>query len=122
MKIIGGNFGGKGKVYTRRGWLIVDAAKGRRYAPNDVQSVQSSESRERHFGCLGFVAGAILLGLLGFMLLGPLGLMIGVVIAVAGSFYTQKHSVIELQFTDGEKVVVEGSARQANQLVRFSDS
>ena len=49
-----------------------------------------------------------MLMLVGWLVFGPIGSLIGLVIAIAGSFYSKKTIKADVLFHRGEKLAVEG--------------
>lgn len=47
------------------------------------------------------------------------GAIAGIVVAIAGSFYTQKRNLAELAFADGSTLILECTPRAIDKLVRF---
>jgi hypothetical protein len=118
MKILGGSFGvsGSAKV-TSEGWLIVNSTRSGKFTSSDVASVLAKQEKHRKFGWTGaIIGGLILLAVLGSMF-GPIGALLGVVLAIAGSFYSQKSNSAEITFVNGDALSVEGTGREINMLV-----
>ncbi len=120
MKVIGGSFGLKGSAYIAGPRLIVEAAQKASYSPEQVSGVVSRTEKERKFGIMGAVAGAVLLGALGTMFLGVAGAVIGIVVAIAGSFYSSTRNVCEVTFSDGKTLALECTAKAVTKLVKFA--
>lgn len=119
MKIVGGSFGLKGSAFISGGTLAIDASIKADYRPQQVQSVVAQEIKEKSFGFLGAIVGSVLLGALLSLMIGPLGFLIGVALAIAGSFYTSKRNVVSVAFIDGTTVILECTPRAVDKLVRF---
>lgn len=119
MKVIGGSFGLKGSAYIAGPRLIVEAAQKASYSPEQVSGVVSRTEKERKFGILGALAGAVLLGALGTMFLGIAGAVIGIAVAIAGSFYSTKKNIVEVSFVDGKTLALECTTRAVSKLVKF---
>lgn len=119
MKIIGGSFGLKGSAYLNRGQLVIEGSRKAYYEAGQVTSIQTKVDAAKKFGIFGAVVGVVILGFIGGFIFGPLGAIAGVVLAIAGSFYTQKKNVAELAFADGSTLILECTPRAIDKLVRF---
>lgn len=121
MKIAGGSFGPTGKVAIGfNGKLVIKGAKRAEYAATDISSFNTSTSTAKSFGYLSFIVGAIVLGFIGLLLLGILGAVIGLVISVAGSFYSTSSSQADLEFADGKSLSVTGTGSEITRLAKFA--
>jgi len=121
MKIIGGNFGVSGSAHiSRDNKLVVDGAQQGIYSPDQVASVSASVTKEKKFGILGFIVGAIFLSIVLAIFLNVLGIVIGVVVAAAGSFYSEKNNLVEIKFSDNKVVTLECTPRGVKKLVQFA--
>lgn len=121
MKIIGGNFGVKGSAYiSRDNMLVVEGAIKGIYSPDQIQSISTRTSKEKKFGIIGFILGAIILSVILGIFLGILGVGIALIVAISGSFYSEKSHIVEVKFTDDKSVTLECTPRRVNKLVRFS--
>jgi hypothetical protein len=119
MKIIGGSFGLKGSAYFSGKVLVIDSAQKAQYSGESVVSVSARTDSERKFGVIGAAVGVLLFGAIGLVFFGILGATAGVVLAVAGSFYSTKTNIAELKFDDGKTLSVECTQRAVNKLVAF---
>lgn len=119
MKIVGGSFGLKGSAFLSGDTLAIQATKNADYHRDQVQSVDAQQVKEKSFGWLGAIVGALLLGALISLFAGPLGFLIGAAFAIAGSFYTNKRNVVSVAFADGSTVILECTPRAVDKLVRF---
>lgn len=119
MKIIGGTFGPKGSAAIYGGVLNIAAAKKACYRHDQVAEVSYSTASEKKFGILGALIGAVLLAILFGLFLGGLGILIGIGLAIAGSFYTDKQETAEILFDDGNRVMVECTPRAVKKLMDF---
>lgn len=119
MKIVGGSFGLKGSAFISGDALTIQSTKNADYHREQVRSVEAREVREKSFGWLGALVGSLLLGAMISFLVGPIGLIVGVFLAIAGSFYTNKRNVVSVDFIDGATVVLECTPRAVDKLVRF---
>ena len=120
MKIVGGNFGVSGSAFiSQDNMLVVEGAKHGVYSKDKIRSINASVVKEKKFGILGFLLGILILGaILGFFF-GLLGVIAGVVIAIAGSFYTEKSNIVEIQFLDGSSVTLDCTPRGVKKLFAF---
>ncbi|MDV5861401.1 hypothetical protein QM298_10825 [Pseudomonas mendocina] len=119
MKIIGGSFGIKGSAYFAGESLVIESAQKAEYRRDAVERVNARVDAERKFGLIGALIGAVVLGALGTMFLGIFGAVIGVAVAIGGSFYSAKKNIAEVSFTDGKTLTLECTARAVNKLVNF---
>jgi hypothetical protein len=121
MKIIGGNFGIKGSAFlSRDNKLVVEGAQRAVYSPDQVLSVSANVTKEKKFGILGFIAGAIILSIILGLILNVLGVVIALIIATAGSFYSEKSNIVEVRFADHKSVTLECTPRGVKKLVQFA--
>lgn len=120
MKVVGGTFGTSGSAFIGAGnTLVVQGAKERRFAGSDITALNARVEKEKKFGCFSFIVGAVIFSLLFGLVLGPLGVIIGLVLAGFGSFYANKTNVVELSFSSGESVTLECTSRQVKKLVNL---
>lgn len=119
MKIVGGSFGLKGSAFISGATLAIQSDRKADYRGDQIQAVDAQEVREKAFGMLGAIVGAVLLAILLSMVLGPLGVLAGIALAVAGSFYTTSRNVVSVEFIDGGKVVLECTPRAVAKLVKL---
>jgi len=120
MKIVGGSFGLKGSAFFSRDKLCIEGSRKAEYGPADVRSVAARSETEKKFGLIGCAVGALLLGGLGLFFLGLFGAILGIVFAVAGSFYSTKKNLADVTFEDGSTLILECTGRAMDKLVRFS--
>lgn len=118
MKLTGGNLGHGSARFTFDGTLLIKGEETRECTAEDVEDIETEEITNKEFGCVGFVIGAIILTLIGLFALGVIGAAIGFVLAIACSFYTETKCKIKLRFTDGRKATLEGSRRDAKDVLR----
>jgi len=119
MKIVGGSFGSKGSVFFKGGRLGIDGVKKASYGADQVRTATAETVSNKKFGFIGAAIGMILFGGLGFFFAGLFGGLIGVVLAVAGSFYGDKKHFVRMVFQDEAEVTVECSERSSEKLIRF---
>lgn len=120
MKIAGGSFGLKGSAFISRDRLFIEGSRNAEYGPADMRSLSARTETEKKFGLIGCAVGALLLGGLGMVFLGLFGAILGVVFAVAGSFYSTKKNLADVTFEDGSTLILECTGRAMDKLVRFS--
>lgn len=120
MKITGGSFGLKGHAFMARDVFAVEGSTKRDYRASEIVAVNCRVERSKGFGIIGFILGGVIFTLIGAMLLGLLGAVIGFVIALAGSFYTNTVNVVDVEFSDGKKLTAEGTPRAVDKLTRFA--
>ncbi|MCJ0972678.1 hypothetical protein MST27_04770 [Pseudomonas sp. PS1] len=120
MKIVGGSFGLKGSAFFSRDKLCIEGSRKAEYGPEGVRAVAARSETEKKFGLIGCAVGALLLGGLGLFFLGLFGAILGIVFAVAGSFYSTKKNVADLTFEDGSTLTLECTGRAMDKLVRFT--
>ena len=123
MKVVGGSFGVSGSVdfteFNDETVLRVVAAGRHLYTEKQIKSVTASQTKERTFSIIIFLLwGAMLCLPLGFFF-GPLGVLVGLGVAVAVAFTNETQNHVEIDFDDGKSVVVQCSARQAEDLAAF---
>ena len=123
MKIIGGSFGIEGSTYIGgvKNLVIMGAQKAE-YSQEQIQSVTANVTKEKKFGILRFIVGAIILGIVFGIFLNILGVVIGIVIAIAGSFYSKKKNLVEVRFIDNKSVNLECPSRDVKKLVQLAPS
>ncbi|MCF6190671.1 MAG: hypothetical protein L3J51_09335 [Cocleimonas sp.] len=122
MRIIGGNFGIKGSVWIRNRdkRLVIEGAQESTYSPAQILSVTANVAKEKKFGILGFIIGALLLSVVLGIFLNILGVIIALVIAATGSYYTEKSNIVEVKFNDGKAVSLDCSSRGVKKLIQFA--
>ncbi|MDM8350881.1 hypothetical protein P8H27_18560 [Pseudomonas sp. sp1636] len=120
MKILGGNFGVNGSAFISRDQkLVIEGASKGIYDPEEISSVSANVSKEKKFGILGFLVGAIILSIVLGMFLNVVGVLIAIVIAIAGSFYSESKNVVEVKFKDDKAVTLECTPRSVKKLIQF---
>ena len=123
MKVIGGSFGANGKAVVVQGEAVaISSTLKAEYPFGDVERFSAEEEKQRKFGALGCIVGAILLAFILTPFLGLLGLILAVVVAVVGSFYTKTENLARLDFVDGRQVLLSGDRREIEQLTRSIQS
>jgi len=122
MKIIGGSFGIKGSAFVAGSKLIIESSQKASYGSDQIADVIGRSESARGFGFIGAIIGSAMLGVLGAMLAGPLGLVIGIFIAIAGSFYSSKRLIAEVRMKDGKALTVECTGRAMDKLVKLSST
>lgn len=122
MKIIGGSFGASGKARFAGNYLEVLGDKKADYTGADIEAVSVRQEKERQFGMIGALIGAVLFGFAASLFLGLAGWIIGIVFAIAGSFYQKKRYFADLEFSDGLKLTVESNDYESRKLVKFADT
>lgn len=120
MKVIGGSFGLKGRAEVANLGLGVYADAEGIYQWKDIESVNATQSKEKHFGIGSFLVGGLIFGGIGLVLMGIVGGVLGLLFAVAGSFYSTNKRGAEVKFNDGKTVSLKGSAREVKKLVAKS--
>lgn len=120
MKIIGGSFGTRGSAYIAHKQLVIEGARKTYYEPHQVQCLQTRVDSERRFSLVRAIVAGFILVFIGWFILAIFGALIGVAIAVAVSFYTDKNNIAELTFSDGLALSLECTPRAISKLVRFN--
>ena len=121
MKIVSGSFGVKGSAYiAKNAILAVEGARSVDYRSHQIKSVEARVDAEKQFGWGGAIVGGILLFALGMFFAGLFGAIIGVIVAVAGSFYSTKSNMAEVEFEDGNRITLECTPRAIERLVKFA--
>lgn len=120
MKILGGNFGLSGSAFISRDQkLVIEGASKCIYIPEEISSVSVNVSKEKKFGIFGFLVGAIILSIVLGMFLNVVGVLIAIVIAIAGSFYSESKNVVEVKFKDDRAVTLECTPRSVKKLIQL---
>lgn len=122
MKIIGGSFGASGKARFSGKYLEVLGTKKADYKGADVSSVSVRQEKERHFGLIGAIIGAVILGFIGTMVFGIIGMIAGLAFAIMGSFYKTRRHFADVEFKDGLKLTLEPSEHEAKKLIKFAET
>ncbi|MCK2183502.1 hypothetical protein [Halomonas getboli] len=122
MKIIGGSFGPSGKAQLRNGKLEVMGLKNAKYGPDEVESVNVRQEVNRRFGVIGAIFGGLILAFLFGLFMGPFGWLVGFGLAIAGSFYSDKRFIADLEMTDGASLTLQPDRKAARQLVYLKDN
>ncbi|MCQ4323158.1 hypothetical protein [Stutzerimonas stutzeri] len=120
MKILGGNFGVSGSAFISRDQkLVIEGASKCIYIPEEISSVSANVSKEKKFGIFGFLVGAIILSIVLGMFLNVAGVLLAIVIAIAGSFYSESKNVVEVKFKDDRAVTLECTPRSVKKLIQL---
>jgi len=123
MKIVGGNFGVKGSAFlSRDNKLVVEGAQRAGYPPNEVLSVSANVTKEKKFSILGFIVVAVILSIILGLLQNIFGVIIALIIAISGSFYSDKSNIVEVRFSDNKSVTLDCTSRGVKELVQFAES
>lgn len=120
MKITGGSFGHKGSAYVAGRVFAVEGVTKKDYRSADIKAVDARVEKSRSFGVFGFIIGALLFTFLGMLVFGVIGALIGFILSVVGSFYTTSNNVVEVEFTDGNRLTATGTDRSIKKLIRFA--
>jgi hypothetical protein len=120
MKIIGGNFGTSGHVaVTEDGTVKIKSSRSKDYSRLEIATVSAETTKDRKFGVIGAILGAILFSVLLAPFLGVLGVIIALAVAVLGSFYSKKKHTGQIQFKDGQAVTLDLDSWQVDRLYRL---
>src|SRR5690606_1928546 len=121
MRILGGNFGVTGSAFISRDQKLVGkgALKGI-YSSEEIKSVVASVTKEKKFGIFGFLVGVIILSVILGLFFNAVGVVIAIVIAIAGSFYSENKNIVEVQFKDEKSVTLECTPRGVKKLIKFA--
>lgn len=121
MKITGGSFGVNGKVYVGEDdRLYVKSSVERSFDKADVASVEAGMNKETQFSIFSVLVGVPLFVLIGWFVFSAIGALVGLILAIAGSFYKKKTITADVQFKTSEKLQVEGWHYDIQKLVRFA--
>jgi len=101
------------------GGVRIQSSKSREYANDQIQSVSCQTHKERKFGAISAVAGIIGFSIILAPFLNVLGIVIAVVVSIAGSFYSKKRHTGEILFTDGNKVSLSIEEPDVDRLYRL---
>ena len=122
MRIAGGSFGVGGTArIDEENRLVVSGVRHADFSGSEMVSAIARTDKEKKFGCLGFVLGALILGTVFGYFLSVLGVVIGVGLAAAGSFYTNTTNLVDIVFSSGEALSLECSPRQIKKLIRMRE-
>lgn len=121
MRILGGNFGVTGSAFISRDQkLVVKGALKGIYSSEEIKSVVASVTKEKKFGIFGFLVGVIILSVILGLFFNAVGVVIAIVIAIAGSFYSKNKNIVEVQFKDEKSVTLECTPRGVKKLIKFA--
>ena len=121
MKVIGGNFGLKGGAFISRDKrLIIESDKKAQYGPEDITSLEASTHKEKKFSILSFLVGAVILSFLLGMFLNVIGVILGIVLAVLGSYYSDSDDIVDIGFNDGKRLKLQCTPRGVKKLFKFA--
>lgn len=119
MKIVGGTFGTSGGAYlSNDGYLVIKGAKSINYRPGELVSLVAEQKVESKTSVLSILFGVVITIVL-TVFFSLIGLVVGLLLTYFGSRYKSKDDVVNLEFTDGERVVLECTPRQVKKLVQF---
>lgn len=121
MRIVGGSFGLNGKAKIVGQIIEISGQKTKSYKTYDIERVNVRNESKRKFAAFSAVIGIIVFGLIG-MIFGPIGALIGVILAIAMSFYTVKGQFAEVQFSDGSNVSLKVKKSEAKKLVQLANN
>lgn len=122
MNIVGGSFGVSGSArITKEGNLEVRGVKAMRFAGSEISSVTARTEKERKFGYLGFVLGAIILSVILGAFLNVLGIVLAFVLSAAGSFYSNRKTIADVAFSTGDMVSLECTSGQVARLIKLKN-
>lgn len=122
MQIISGSFGVKSSAYISRDkLLVVEGDTKGIYAPEEIVSVTANVNKEKKFGVVGFIIGGLLLSVILYSFLGVAGVLIAVILALVGSFYSDKINIVDLKFSDNKQVSLDCTPRGVRKLMQFSE-
>jgi len=117
MKVVGGSFGVSGQATVGGGYLSIQGAQVAQMDLDDIASKEMRVQADKKFGVLGFFFGAIILSAILFFILNVLGVVLAVIVAFMGSYYTKKIYTVDVTFKDGRKVTLQGSKRELDMLM-----
>lgn len=128
MKIVGGTFGTSGGVsLSRDGYLVVKGAKTVNYMPENISTLDTRQETEKGRSVLSVLLGVLILTPVLFFLGGIvipfigalLGLIIGLWLTFAFSRTSSKNDIVDITFSDGERVELDCTPRAVKKLVQF---
>lgn len=117
MKVIGGSFGVTGQASIGGGYLHIHAAQSVQIDLDDIASKEMRMLADKKFGIFGFFFGAIILSAILFFILSVLGVVLAVIVAFMGSYYTKKSYIVDMVFKNGQKVTLQGSKQELDILM-----
>lgn len=120
MKLISGNYGlGKVKL-TDNGFII--SRTGRELPFSSIKAIESKVRKNKEQSIGSVLIGLIIITPILFLLFNIIGLVIGIVLSLAGSQYTTKSYSSEITFNDNTKLKVECNRWQMNKLSDLSQT
>ncbi len=123
MKIIGGSFGLKGKAYISRDkMLVIEGANKSIYSSEQIQSITANKLKEKRFSILSFIVGAIIFSVALGMFFNIIGVAIGIVLAIFGSYYSNTDNIVNIKFNDNKEVDLNCTPRGVKKLIQYAPS
>ena len=121
MKIVGGSFGASGNAYvTEEGTLAVGGATPDEFTAGEIRSATASTRKDRKFSAFSMLLGLVTITVLLTLFFGPIGLVAGVVVSIAGSFRNKTVRLVHVQLEDNRSVELSGNAGDINSIVRLA--
>jgi len=123
MRIIGGSFGTKGHIWinNKKGNIAVRGDIDKVYTPDLMSHASVADGRERKFSVMSLIFGLLIFTPILTFIGGPIGLIVGLILSIVGSYYTSGGTQVELRFRDDRVVTVECSKRDAKRLLLFAN-
>lgn len=126
MRIVGGSFGLSGKAFFSGADLVIDGAGRVEAKPEHIKHVVSGQESEKGWSVLSLLLGLLVLTPIlwfatSFFFLGLVGLILGLWLTFTFSRTKSTSMNANVVFVDGRELKVEGSKRQINQLIKFSN-
>jgi uncharacterized membrane protein len=119
MKVIGGSFGVQGRAFIKNQRLYIKASEKLFYEADQVAHIDTRTESERRFQVVTAIIGGIALCIVLGVFFSVIGVLVGVAVAIAGSFYTERRAIADVEFKDGKRVTLEGSPKGINRLLQF---
>ena len=120
MKVIGGSLGTTGEAVIGGQRLFIKVPSGKRkYNADEIALMNAEVVKKKEFSAGSFVLGAIILGGLGLVVLGPIGAAVGLLLSVLGSWRKSSDQIAHVEFSDGERITLSCTPRAIKKLFKL---
>jgi len=121
MKIVSGSFGASGSAYlSRDARLVIEGQARGVYTGDQIGAIEARTEKERRFSIVSFLLGLVVVGGVLTVLFNVIGLLVGIVLAVFGSYYGDSKTIVDVTLTDGKTVALECTPRAVKKLYAFA--
>jgi len=121
MKIVSGSFGASGSAYlSRDARLVIEGQARGVYTGNQIGAIEARTEKQRRFSVVSFLLGLVVVGGVLTVLFNVIGLIVGVLLAVFGSYYGDSKTIVDIALTDGKSVALECTPRAVKKLYAFA--